>query len=479
MKILFINVKRPLGPVDKIKKGVVLNNSIFAPLDLAYPAALLRDNGFEVSIIDANTKRLSDEEVLNKTVEFNPKIIVLNTTQMDRWQCAFLTIDSTVLIAEKLKKVVDSKILIIGPHNSVTPEWTLSKSKAFDYAICGEPDFTILEMAKRIKARKDTNTVAGIAYIDKGRVIVTPPRSPVENLDLLPMPAYDLLPMNLYPYALLFSSRGCPFKCVFCLQTMFTPFARVHSIKRVIDEMELLEKKYGFSRCYFQDQEFMIDNKRVYEICAQIKKRKLNIKWACNARFDDVRDENILNEMKSANCELINFGLETASEKVIKAANKNLSLEKVVRVTKMLRKINLNFSTYMIIALPGETKETITESINFLVKHDLGIGGGNLPIPYPGTPLYEQAKKEGLNPTWENIGKLAGKVGTKIISEVGGEENLYRFVWINYFKARYGEYYYFNPSFWAAGVEKVNSKIRLIVRKGNFRKIKKVVKGKF
>jgi anaerobic magnesium-protoporphyrin IX monomethyl ester cyclase len=478
MNVLFINVKRPLGPVNKVKKGVVLNNSISIPQDLLYPATILQKNKFKVKIIDANTKRLSDGEVVLRAKRFKPKLVIVNTTQMDRWQCPFLTINETIAIAEKITAEISAKVVVIGPHGSVTPEWVLEKSNAFDFVVRDEPEFTLLELAQKINSKKPFATVKGISYKKGTKIVNNKRRELIHDLDKLPMPAYNLLPLKLYPYALTFSSRGCPFKCVFCFQNMYGPTFRANSPKRVVNEMQLLEK-LGFEKIYFQDLEFAIDNKRVFAICEEILKRKLKIKWHCNARFDDMNDEKMLAKMKEANCILINFGLETASKEVMKASNKKLSLDKVESVVTILRKIKLDFATYMLLALPGETKKSIRETVRFMVKNNIGMGGGSLPIPYPGTVLFFKAQQQGLKPTWENIGSLAGKVNTNILHKVGGEKNLYAFVWKTFFEEKYGKTYYLKPAFWSLGIGKVLSKTVFIAKKGNFRKVKKMLKGKF
>jgi radical SAM superfamily enzyme YgiQ (UPF0313 family) len=219
------------------------------------------------------------------------------------------------------------------------------------------------------------------------------------------------------------------------------------SPKNVVDEIEILVNKYGFRHLYFQDLEFTVNNQRVIEICDEIIARGLKFKWRCSGRFTDFRQKGLLAKMHEAGMYAINLGLESGSKTIIENCNKKLELDIVPLVAKWCKELGIVLDTYLICGLPGETRETLRESIAFMAKHDLGMGGGSLAIPYPGTALYLQAKQEGFDVSWENIGKIAGKVGTKLLDEMD-EEQLYRFITITYFREKYSGLFFVNPLFW-------------------------------
>ena len=449
MNVALINIKQKLPIVDDVKKGVRLDNSIVIPTDIAYCASVLREEGFAPFIVDANTERLSDEQVIERLKEKNPKMIVINSTMIDRWLCPFLNIDAPVRTSLALKKSFpESKIVIIGPHGTYTPEWVLKKGNGnIDFVIINEPEETLRELSHAIEKNKKINGIKGLAFKEKEKTIITLPRSRIINLDSLPMPAYDLLPMGKFKGGVIVSSRGCPFQCTFCTQGVQKGAWLFRTPKNVVDEIQVLVEKYGFKHIYFQDLEFTVHNKRVIEICDEIIKRKLKFKWRCSGRFTDIREKEFLSKMKEAGCYAINLGLESGSKKILELCNKKISLDDVPQVAEWCKETGIHLDNYLICALPGETKETLKESIAFMAKHNLGMGGGNLPIPYPGTALYEMAKKQGLDVSWENLGNIAGTVGTDILKELPPEE-LYKFITITHFKEKYSKLFYINPVFW-------------------------------
>ena len=449
IEIVFINTKQKMPLVDNIKRGVRINNCIVPPLELAYCASLLKEHGINSRIIDANTERFSNEEIITKLETYSPKLIVINSTMIDRWLCPYLNIDAPLSLSESIKKNFPySKIAIIGPHGTNTPNWVLRKAKGnIDIVVKGEPEITVTELSEAIIKGNSINEIPGLAFYKEGKFFFSGERERMSKLDELPFPYYDKLPMHKFESGLIVSSRGCPHRCTFCTRGLQEGIYRWRSAKNVVDEMELLEKKYNMKRIYFQDLEFTVNKNRTLEICKEIKERGLSIKWGCSGRFDDIKEKSILEELKSANMTLINFGLESGSETMIKNCNKKLELNHVVVVSKWCKEIGIKMNTYLICAMPGETKETLDESIRFIAKHDLGMGGGNLPIPYPGTELHAQAIREGFNVDWNNLGNIAGKIGTDILKEIT-EEELYKFITITYFKEKYSKFFYLNPVFW-------------------------------
>lgn len=447
MDCVLINPIQKLPYVDYHHNGLKIDNRMTMPLCLAYCASILEKNKFSVKIIDANFLRIENKEVVNKLD--NPKTVVITTSPIDRWECPYINIIYPVELANLIKqKYPNTKIIFIGPHGSTQPDWVFSKSENIDAIIRGEPEFTLLELVKRISKNRPYENVLGITLRDRKNV-----DRKLIDLNKLPSPAFHLLPLEEYKtkkgWAYMLTSRGCIYKCTFCLKKMFGgDNFRYHSIKKVVDEMELLERKYGFDKVYFLDLEFSINKERAKKICKEIIRRGLTIQWACNVRWNDLDDE-LLTLMKQANCIKVKPGIESCSEVILKNIQKGINKEIIAEGVKLCRKHEMPFDCYGMICMPGETMETLKESIEFQATHNLEFGGGFC-IPYPGTPLFEQAKQQTNNPnlTWDDLAAITGKVGTNILNKYYNINTLYRKIRSLYYKKKFGSFFYANPKFW-------------------------------
>jgi len=413
------------------------------PLDLALAAAVLAKEKLEVKIIDANLERFSHQKVARKVAQEKPKLVVINTASLDRWECPLPTIKEPKRLAAEIKKAFPQALLVvIGPHGTTTPDWFLQQCPQIDLLVRGEPAITLQEISQNLPlTEKAKKKILGISYFDHNKKIIhNSPRPYLENLNTLPMPAYHLLPMKKYgpmsdhfggdhfegavhPFSIILTSRGCPGLCVFCYKEMYQDKKtyRFRSPPKVVDEIELLVKKFGVRALYFQDLSFCIDPKRVLAICQEINQRKLKFTWGCEARFDSV-NLSLLLAMKKAGCAFINFGLESGSEKILFLCQKNIPLKVIEKAAVDCRQAQIAVGCFKLTGLPGETKKTFIATLEFMVKNKIFIPYPfplSLPLPYPGTKLHQMAEKQfGQKITWEDAPDYAGRVETDFFEKV-------------------------------------------------------------
>lgn len=462
--IVLVNPYQKDGIVDAIKAGVQIDNRKRPPVDLAYCSALLRKNGFETRVIDANILRMNVDETYARLAKENPYFVVIATSPIDRWECPYLNIDSSVALVKKIKQESPQAYAVfIGPHGTTSAPWVFGKCPELDVIVQGEPEETVNELAAHITSRTPEN-ISGIAYRDResNAVVTTPPRSFNLNLDELPFPDYTDLPLHLYktsmlknksPFTLVVSSRGCHYGCIFCLRSMWGVKYRSRSVENVIEELEMLKREHGVCAVYFQDLEFALDYDRALALCGAMMRGKARFSWACSTRLDSV-DEELLKVMKKAGCESVNFGMESGSQDVLNKARKGLKLQNAKETLALCKRIGLQANLFMMVGLPGETDESLKETSRFFAEQNLFLHTGNLPIPYPGTKLYDMAKQElGHEPSWDEVGNLAGKIGTELFKKHSEQEVIKSFR-LSSFKNMYGKFYMLHPSFWMKLYEK-------------------------
>jgi radical SAM superfamily enzyme YgiQ (UPF0313 family) len=406
MDILFVNQSRLNGiPVPReIDCANPQKDFLIQPLALAYLAAAARNAGCKVSLIDLNITNKDYSYVLPILEKEKPKLVIGGFTTP--------SIFVDMKLCDVVKEHCNAKVGIWGVVPSAIRKLLYKKFPSLDFIIENEPELTMQEIAKKLKKRKNPfSRTKGLSFRKDKNVIFNGFRE-LCKLDKIPIPAYDLLQMNLYhtpynrrlPMTIMRSSRGCPFSCIFCLiggltekKCGYGSYWRAHSPARVIKEIEYVVKKFGIREINFFDAEFTIDKKRVIEICKGIISKKLDVIWNCNARVDSV-DEEILTWMKKAGCYAISYGVESINEKVVKICRKSINAKQVENAVKLTKKAGIQPALYFMLGLPSETTESIKENISFAkklaLKYDLRPQC-TIATPYPGTAFYKMAKKEG------------------------------------------------------------------------------------
>ena len=395
MKIVFIN-----PPFTKYS-GVEGHGGRVAPLNLGYLASYVREKkpSFKIDILDCEALALSYDQTKKYLDSFNPDVVAITMTTP-----AYEHVVHVADITKDLNKKIS--VIVGGPHPTALPEETLTE-KSIDFAIIGEGEITLLELLEYIE-RSDTSyaQIKGLAYKDaSGEIKKNEKRELIQNLDSLPFPAKDILPVNNYYLPAtkritggvstnMVTSRGCPFNCTFCMaKTVWGRQTRFRSIKNVVDEIEDVIKKYNVMDFTFHDEFFTANRSRVLEFCNEIKKRKINIKWFCQARCGTV-DEEMLKIMKDTGCEKIGFGFESGDEGVLKLMQKSNNLAKAKESADLCKRVGIKVVGAFIIGYPGETKETIKKTIKFAKEINPDTAAFFIAIPYPGTELFRLAMEK-------------------------------------------------------------------------------------
>jgi anaerobic magnesium-protoporphyrin IX monomethyl ester cyclase len=373
------------------------------PLGLALIAAELEKAGYSVNLLDANAARLTPEEI--------PPLIsgadIVGLTAMTP------TISTALNIARLIKKVRGNiKIIMGGAHATMLPVETLESGPEIDAIVRGEGDETTIELLKAIENKKKLESVAGIVYRE-GRIKFTEERPCLVDMDVLPFPAYSLLPWKSYrphpphglrtPFAALVTSRGCPYHCAYCSKPVFGTKFRAQSPERVIAEIEYLQKTLGVKEIAFYDDSFTLDKKRVHAIADKIIASKIKIAWTCETRVNLV-DKDLLKHMKEAGCYSVAYGIESASPEIIKILHKDTTIPQVEKAVRATRETGIEVVGYFMIGSPGETQETIQKTIDFAKKLKVDFAQFSVTTPFPGTELYEiymQNRKEPVS--WDSF----------------------------------------------------------------------------
>lgn len=365
----------------------------FIPLGLGYLSAILERNRFQVKVIDCQAQKLSFQQFRLELGKTQPDIVGITSTT--------LTYKSALKIAEIVKEIWPNCLTAIGgSHVSFWDDKALQEAPVLDIVVRGEGENTMLELAERVESGKEISDLTG-ATCRKGKEIVKNPDRPyIENLDTLPFPAHhlwhveNLRKYGTIPYPIM-TSRGCVFWCNFCTAVrMFGRRYRMRSPKNVVDELEFLHKNFNAGQFTFYDDAFTVDQDRTAEICEEIERRGLRIKWDCETRVDMVTKE-LLVKMRKAGCIAVWFGVESGSQQVVNAMAKGFSLNQIRRAFKWAKEAGLMTVAGVILGFPGETKETAWETIRFVKELNPNDVGFYIATPYPGTPMYDFVKEKG------------------------------------------------------------------------------------
>ncbi|MEM2136135.1 MAG: radical SAM protein [Candidatus Jordarchaeaceae archaeon] len=374
MRTLLINVPYPFEEWPTL------------PLGLTYLAAVLQKNGYEVQILDMLVSRFSLKKIREKILEFKPDICGAGPVTMNY---------PTALRALKLCKEMGALTVIGGPHVTFYDREALLEAPYLDIVVRGEGEYTLLDIVKG----RDLKDIDGITFREDGQIVRNPDRKFIENLDELPFPARTLTPISKYRAFKagcdMITGRGCPYNCTFCVgHKMGGRKPRFRDIKLCVDEFEEIVYDYGFKRINIVDDLLTINHKRIFAFCDEIISRGIKVPWTAFSRVDTVTKE-LLSKMKEAGCVLILFGVESGNQKILDLAKKRLTLEKIRRGVSLTKEVGIDVLSSFIMGLPGETKETIRESLEF--GKSLGNWYGfHVLSPYPGTEVRERANELGL-----------------------------------------------------------------------------------
>lgn len=359
---------------------------------LAYLAAVLEKEGCEVRVLDCPALHMTYKSVEQEIGRFKPDLVGITAVTA--------TFNSALKVAQTVKQAYPQALVALGgPHVTIADDQFLLEHQEVDVAVKGEGEQTIVEVARCV-SNSDLaalGTVAGIAFRKNGRVIHTPDRPCLQNLDELPYPAYHYFPLTKYRIfgklgLPMITSRGCSSQCGFCLVPQIAGNSfRARTPASVVNEIEWLRNEYKADFVTFNDEIFTYDKKRVLDICSEIKQRKIKVPWDCQTRVDLVSRE-LLYKMRDANCQLVSFGVESGSQEILNAMKKGTTVQQNATAIRWAKEAGLSVTIYLMLGYPGETKETMQQTIDFVKKTEPDDIYLYLATPYPTTELREVVK---------------------------------------------------------------------------------------
>ncbi|MEJ5308878.1 MAG: B12-binding domain-containing radical SAM protein [Anaerolineae bacterium] len=454
--ILLVNPPAPDGGIWIRSQHRVGRRSregmIWPQVDLAQMAALFPD--FRVEVIDAMPERMSWATFERLLDEKRPRYYITQVT------APTLQNDMYGVFLAKARGAVT---LAFGTHVTPMPASTMKTYPALDYVLLGEPELTLRELvdvsermrngvvstgdggndvwwpstapdfALRLKRLFTTHDPAwrplwhdahfadgdlpldrikGLVWRNGSQIVINPPRPYIANLDDLPLPRHDLLPLKAYraplvggPYAFSVPSRGCPAGCRFCIKHVsYGASVRFRTPENVVDEIEVLVN-LGVRKIHMYTDLFTVNREHVMGICEGILQRKLPVKWTCNSRVDFV-DLELLQQMRRAGCWMISWGIESGEPEMLKRMNKGITLEKVEKALAWAKEAGIMNWGYFIIGLPGETEASIRKSIDFAKHLPLDLILFHIAAPHPGTPFFFEVVENGWfrpGTRWEDV----------------------------------------------------------------------------
>ena len=445
----FALVYPPYGPVRNEPgiKTVKENYGIFPSLSLLYVAGILEDAGCEVLFLDAHAEDLTLEETVQRLKAFSPDFIGYTLT-------TYLFFQSMDWI-KAIKKEVSAPVIVGGVHLSIYAKETLGYPE-IDYAVTGEAEISLPNLIRALVDKKDLYSVRGIAFKkDDGEVVVTPREADV-NVNDAPFPARHLLQNDIYysfiskykNFSVFITSRGCPYKCIFCEQGSKT--FRPRSPKKVVDELEICVKEFGIRELDFFDSSFTIQKQRVIDICDEIKRRKLDIVWAARTRVDCITDD-VLKAMRSAGCARIYYGIESGNREILKTLKKSTSLEMYHDVIKRTKQNGIHTFGYFMLGNPYENEITIRQTIRLALELDLDYAQFSKVTPMPATEMYTLLLKEHGRDYWrEHIAKGIDEPIPRPLCNMSDAE-IQRWTRLAYLR------FYYRPAYIAKAVSRLKS----------------------
>ena len=382
MRVLLIN---PYYPISETPSP---------PLGLAYLAAALSEANIAVEVLDLVVFPYSRARLQKVLDRFQPQLVGLTAVTM--------TVDNAMGVIRDIKGLNPAILTVMGgPHVTFCTRDTLQLNSELDFIALGEGERTIVDLCRAADQDRDWSSVKGIAYRQGSEICHTAPREPIADLDELPEPARSLLPLGRYralgmPISLT-TSRGCPFKCIFCVgRKMVGSQVRYRNPVKVVDEMQYLAT-LKFHQINIADDLFTANKKHCLAVCDEIVRRGLQLKWTSFARVDTVSEE-ILTHMKAAGCSAVSFGIESGNPQILKTIKKGITREQVVAAVDMCRRTGVAPFASFILGLPGETPQTIRETLDFGEQlKALGLSYGfHLLAPFPGTEIREDSEHYGI-----------------------------------------------------------------------------------
>ena len=392
MKFSFLNPSPSSDTPDMVVTA-------WPPLGMLYCAEVLMREGIEVSILDQAAKRFSSKQTLNWVKKEDPDILgisVLNSSA-----------EEAPKLAEQVKAENPNITIVLGNyHATFNAERILQKYSSVDVIVRGEGEYTSLELAKCLENNGDIEEVEGIAFRKNRRIVLTPERPLIKDVDSLPFPDRDLVDASyncaIYgvrvaskKFSTLISSRGCPFNCSFCGCRKFARgIWRPRSVENIVDELALLQSQ-GYEQFLFVDDNFTLNPKRVMNFCRKLRKEGMDIEWFCDSRVDNCRYD-MFREMVKAGCKVVYFGIESANQRILDYYRKGITPDQSEAAVRKARKAGMDVIVgSFIFGAPDETRQEIETTLKFVTKLDIDVPQLNILGAFRGTDLWADLVAKG------------------------------------------------------------------------------------
>ncbi|MDD5194124.1 MAG: radical SAM protein [Candidatus Omnitrophica bacterium] len=383
------------------KHNCIIYNGEFKKIaPKSFRQGILTDYNFYLSNLNTDSQILQKnwEEILKIVDEFKPTIIGI-TIPTAKYAIA-------IKIANQLKNEFPSIFIIAGgPHPSILPRETI-KERSIDIVVKGEGEVTFLELVNAIENNDKFENITGIAYKYNSVVYENEDREYIQDLDSLPPPAWDLTyrASSHQPdsFGTIFSSRGCPYRCIFCAShKIWSRKTRYMSPERVVKELKYTAGKFKTKYFRFVDDTFILDKNRVIEICAKIKDSQMNINWMCDIRANLVTFE-LLKIMKDAGCVRVNIGVESGNPEILKYIKKDITIEQARKAFNIVKRLKMESLAYFMLGFPNETIKQMKDTVKLMRRLRSDSSCFCIATPYPGTELYDFALQNGILPVTQD-----------------------------------------------------------------------------
>jgi radical SAM superfamily enzyme YgiQ (UPF0313 family) len=376
------------------------------PYSLAVLAALLREKGVDVRLIDQTAERLSTEQLIERLRAdgYVPTLLVFCS--------ATPTLDADVLEARKLKKAFGAPLVCFGPHASAAPGPSMERAPDVDAMIVGEPEDAVLQLAG-LESFDQADRIDSLTIRRSGTVLAHRALGSYAGFSTMPYPAWDLLPLERYRlplenarYLMVETSRGCPYSCDFCV----APVIQGHKFRErdavaLADEIEEGKKRFGIDHFYLWGDTVTLNAKSFSRFCDELIARKLNVRWFGNGRADNLTSPEFVAKLRASGCWMLSLGIESESDEVRRDMMKKLEREKIRLAIQNLRTAGIKSFGFFIFGYPGDTPASIARTADYAREIDPDFANFYPAVPYPGTEMYEKCRRDGMLATddWSKL----------------------------------------------------------------------------
>lgn len=395
-----------------INPPIETKSRLWYPIGIAYIAAYLRQKELDVTVIDLIGEELSRKDFISKLKKENADYFGIGGI--------VTAFNNAVDIAGYIREVYPDSFIFAGNTVAYTIPEIILGNTSVNAVVMGEGEETVADLIECHSRGEDLNSVNGIMYKDcAGKIVTTQPRKPIDDIDHLLYPAWDLLPLENYfknakhRYCVISTVRGCPFNCTFCCKTFLNYKTRFRCAESILDELMEFHRRYDITSFYFFDDLSMVYKANLIKFC-QLKMESplAAIPWTISGRLS-MFDEELAAALKAANVSDIGFGIESLDQEILDLYNKSLSVEQIHKAIEICEKYQLNYagSSFLIGAI-NETEESVRKSVEFCKQHNLRYEP-HFVTPFPGTELYDYAiKKELITDEVEYLQKISHQGNT-------------------------------------------------------------------